>query len=173
MWQALGAIAVPLLGVIATLFKGTSRLSKRVDHHADLLAKLKDSGAAEIGMQALLADEVRWLAEREARRHSRKLNVGNLILTLILFAGTTLAIYYTWTWVRRLSEDGPAWLYVVSVAVLVIVALFLTVITAAAFTTLYTPSKSDVAKGAAGASASGSTEAGEGTGGDSARDATA
>jgi magnesium-transporting ATPase (P-type) len=168
MWQALGAIAVPLLGVIATLFKGTSRLSKRVDHHADLLAKLKGSGAAEVGMQGLLAEEVEWLAEREARRHSRKLNVGNLVLTLILFVGTTLAIYYTWTWVRRLSEDGPAWLYVISVLVLIIVALFLTVITAAAFTTLYTPSKSDAAKDAAKATAGGPTEAIDGTPGDSA-----
>jgi hypothetical protein len=139
VWSALGAIAVPLLGVLGAVLKSLgSRHTKRIGHHADLLAKLTDAPAAHERMQALLSKEVAWLDERVTGRLSRKLNGGNVFLAIVLSVLSAALFYFLAAWVVATAGTPWAWASGIASGVL---GVCLVVLVAAGFSTIYDPPK--------------------------------
>lgn len=139
MWSALGAIAVPLLGVLGAVLKSLgSRHTKRIGHHADLLAKLTDAPAAHERMQQLLGKEVAWLDERLTGRLSRKLNGANVFLAVLLAALSAALFYFLAAWVVATVGTPWAWVSGITSGFL---GMCLVVLVGAGFSTIYTPSK--------------------------------
>jgi hypothetical protein len=144
MWQAIAAIAVPVITLLASFFNRTgSGLSKRIKHHADLAKQLDSLPAAHAVMTDLLVAEVSVLAARETARASRKLNYSNLILSVVL-AGITAATIY---WAISLWRDAPDGFWSFTLAgVISLTALFFVLLSFAGFGTLYNPPKTQAEK---------------------------
>ena len=139
MWSTIGAIAVPLLGVLGAWLKSLgNRHTKRISHHADLLAKLTDAPAAREQMQELLRKEVVWLDERLTGRLSRKLNGANVFLSILLSVTSAAMVYALAAWV--LATAGTPWAWVSGI-VSGSLGVFLIVLVAAGFSTIYNPPK--------------------------------
>lgn len=137
MWQALTAVAVPLLSLLGVAFKGTgTRLSKRMLHHIELANSLEDLGQARNTVISLIESEAEELKTRELARVARKLNKTNFILALILAALAGASIYFGWAWVSSTYGTGLAF---VSVPVTIIVVLTFVVFAAAGLATMFDP----------------------------------
>ncbi len=148
VWQTITSIALPLIGVLGAFVSGGgTRLSKKISHHADLLGKLDGAPVAKEKMQALLAQEMEWLTDRESKRTKRKINWANLSGGIIFALLTGGGVYGLWTWSSYTYRAGSP-LFILAVATLGLFGLFFTFFTGFLFLSIFEPAKTDVEKAA-------------------------
>jgi amino acid transporter len=142
MWQTiLASLAAPIIGaLVGFLSGGGSRMSKRIEHHADILAKLEKAPDASKAMQRLILKEIGWLDSRATARNARKLNGGTLFWAVVFALITGASVYFLWTWAADLAEAQSAFTWV-AIALLVLIGFFLMILTGVAFSTIYKPAK--------------------------------
>ncbi|MFS2281378.1 hypothetical protein V2S04_11220 [Microbacterium sp. OR21] len=137
-WQFLAALAVPLFGLLGALGQ-RERTPAQLRRLREASAALKDVPAesdAYNALSELVAVQARAIMVRESRR----LNVTNLVLTLILAAFAGSATYGLSVWCISVWGTGWAW---VALPVSVLIALALMLVVGAAFGTIYNPPKGD------------------------------
>jgi len=159
MWQAITAVAVPMLGIIASLFRRepSTRLSKKIAHHIELATSLKDLPAPFAHMSELIAAEVKELARQEKGHLGRVLNKASLTLAIILAVLSGAGVYLLWNWITATRESPFLW---VSISVSIIVGIALLVVTGAGFSTIYNSADSSKETREAAESTSGTKDSG-------------
>lgn len=138
MWEAIAAIAVPLVtGGVAffTSARGAGR-ERRLRHHLELAELAKGNAAAKQALDELAGYESAVLLQRGKLRADRKLNVSNLSAAIVLALLTSVALYGGFSWLGSVWGQPIAWL---TVALLGTGGLFLVLLTAAGFASLYNP----------------------------------
>jgi len=142
MWQTiLASLAAPIIGALVGFFSGGgSRMSKRIEHHADIAVKLEKSPDALKAMQTLMVKEIGWLDARATARNARKLNGGGLFWAVFFALITGGAVYLLWTWAASLADERSAFLWV-GIVVLVLVGFLMMVVTGVAFSLIFKPAK--------------------------------
>jgi hypothetical protein len=141
MWQAIAAIAIPILTALFGILQGgqTSRLNRRIKEHLELAALASEHKDARTAIDSLVLQEANELLARGTARLSRKLNPSNVTLAVILAAVSGITIYLLGAWVVAWWGLTSAW---IPVTVLALVGGFMLLLTGAGFTTLYAPKKS-------------------------------
>ena len=142
MWAVIAAVVTPLVAALVSFVsseRGTG-IERRLRHHI-ALASVTDKGSdARVTLDQLVAYEAELVLKAGRLRADRKINVANLVLSILLVLITSAAIYGGVLWAIAAWSGGLAWIPVILLAT---VGLFLLLLTAFGFTTLYNPPKKD------------------------------
>lgn len=114
--------------------------------HIEMAGTLADNPDAKAAIDELIAAEARELSKQETARFSRKLNSSNTILAVVLTVISVAAIYLLAIWWLAVWGEPIAWL---AGCLTIVVGLFLILLTASGYTTLYNPSRSKEERAAA------------------------
>lgn len=140
MWQALAAIAVPLITGVIAFFgseRGFSR-EKALARHLELANTADAMPRAKAALDALVIREAEALRDRGFTLVDRRVNGANLALAVIFSILTVGVLYGGLLWIAAWWGTPLAWL---PIAAVVGVGGFLVLLTAVGFSTLYTPPK--------------------------------
>lgn len=140
MWQALAAIAVPLITGVIAFFgseRGFSR-EKSLERHLELSKAADSTPGAKVALDELIVSEAQALRDRGVALATRRLNSGNLAVAIIFAILTVAVLYVGLLWIASTWGTSIAWLPIV---LTVGVGGFLVLFTGVGFTTLYAPPK--------------------------------
>lgn len=131
-WQFLAAALVPVFGFLGALAQRerTPGQFRRMREAAAALKDLDPSNEAHAALSHLVAVQAAAIAEREAR----KLNVTNLVMSIIVSAFAGWGAYGLSVW--AVGAWGTAWGGAV-VPLAIVIGLVLALFVGASFSTLY------------------------------------
>lgn len=147
-WQLVAALAVPVLGFFGSLLTSNRDPGeyRRLKHAADALGAVPTGSAAFASLEKLVVVQADALRDREAARSKRKLNVPNLVLSIILGIAGACGAFFLWSWSTSTWGSVLGW---VVTPVSVVGGLVIALLVGAAFATIYNPpnkGQSDVAR---------------------------
>jgi len=145
MWQTIGAVAVPILGVIAGLLRGgqNGQLAQRIKHYAKLLEMVESVPRAKVALSSIIGDQAEEIQRRETARLAKKINKANLAVAIFITVIAMLGLYGLTTWSITVWGSPVAW---IAICASVLIGLSLLLLTAAGFTTIYAPRKDTTGK---------------------------
>lgn len=133
-WQFLAALAVPLFGFLGAIGQRerTPGQLRRLREAATALKDLPSDSEAHKALEELVRVQARAMVARESRR----LNVTNLILSLILAGFAGWGTYGLTLWCFATWATPFGWL---ALTVSIALGLLLMLVVGAAFGTIYNP----------------------------------
>jgi NhaP-type Na+/H+ or K+/H+ antiporter len=121
----------------------SSQLMHRLKNHALTLEIVKGNERAEKALASIISEEAEELQRREMSRLAKKINGSNLTMAIIITVVSMAIIYGLANWTFHTWGQPLGWIPLVMSILLGAVLLLLT---AAGFTTIYTPAKQKVTK---------------------------
>lgn len=137
-WQLVAALAVPVLGFFGALLTSNRDPGeyRRLKHAADALGSVPAGSAAFASLEKLVVVQADSLRDRESARSKRKLNVANLVFSIILAIGGAVGAFFLWSWSASAWGSAAGW---VATPASIIGGLMIALLVGGAFATIYNP----------------------------------